>query len=300
MKEDKKESQENDLQRFIDKHEEYYEMALYEIKHGEKKSCWIWYIFPQIRGLGKSVTSNYYGIKNIEEGIEYLKNEKLKHNLIEITEALLNLGDVNITKVMGFIDDIKLKSSMTLFNEVEQKSGIDCGKIFQRVLQQFFKNEKDENTLKILEQQEKQKNEGVNKEEIINEINKVENINSKIETNKEEVELNNNSNENGKIDDDKNNVKLINYRKNEEIDDIHNSQRNILDKKEKKENIKDENLNLKKETSKNYYEINQMEENNKKNNGINKKNKKKKSHKIKIERGDIKANKCWQDFCNIL
>ena len=279
MKEDKKESQENDLQRFIDKHEEYYEMALYEIKHGEKKSCWIWYIFPQIRGLGKSVTSNYYGIKNIEEGIEYLKNEKLKHNLIEITEALLNLGDVNITKVMGFIDDIKLKSSMTLFNEVEQKSGIDCGKIFQRVLQQFFKNEKDENTLKILEQQEKQKNEGVNKEE---------------------VELNNNSNENGKIDDDKNNVKLINYRKNEEIDDIHNSQRKILDKKEKKENIKDENLNLKKETSKNYYEINQMEENNKKNNGINKKNKKKKSHNIKFERVDNKSNKCFQDFCNIL
>ena len=68
--------------------------------------------FSQIRGLGKSSTSKYYGIKNIEEAIDYLKNETLKHNLLEISQALLDLGNVNIKKVMGFIDDVKLQSSI--------------------------------------------------------------------------------------------------------------------------------------------------------------------------------------------
>ena len=146
------------LERFIEKQEEEYNLALNEIKNGEKKSCWMWYIFPQIRGLGKSSLSTFYGIKDIKEAIEYLKNEKLKNNLIEISQALLDLGNVDIKKVMGFIDDIKLKSSMTLFNEVELISNIDCGKIFQKVLIQFFNNEKDKNTLIILEEQKNNRN----------------------------------------------------------------------------------------------------------------------------------------------
>ena len=179
--------EENNLQRFIKKQEEYYEKALKEIKEGGKKTCWMWYIFPQIRGLGMSTTSKFFGIENIEEAIQYLQNEKLRNNLIEITQALLDLGDVNITKIMGFIDDSKLKSSMTLFNEIEKISGIDCGHIFEKVLHQFFKDEKDEKTLKILENQ-KLNNE--NNSEIKNNPNLIES--NKIESN--EYELNNNNN----------------------------------------------------------------------------------------------------------
>ena len=134
------------LERFFPLHQQYYDLALKEIKNGKKESCWMWYIFPQIRGLGTSLTSNLYGIKNIEEAKEYLSNEKLRNNLLEITQAVLDLGDVNIKEVMGYIDDIKLKSSMTLFNEVEQKEGINCGNIFKKVLHQFFNDEKDEKT----------------------------------------------------------------------------------------------------------------------------------------------------------
>ena len=159
MKENKEEAKVSSIQRFLDIQKENYEIALEEIKKGRKVSCWMWYIFPQMIGLGRSHICKYYGIKNIEEGIEYLKNEELRHNLLEISQALLDLGDVNITRVMGVIDDDKLKSSMTLFNIVEEKSGIDCKKIFQKVLHQFFNDEKDENTLKILEYQEKKKEE---------------------------------------------------------------------------------------------------------------------------------------------
>ena len=159
------------LERFIEQQEKEYDLALKEIKNGKKESCWMWYIFPQIKGLGKSSLSKYYGIKDIEEANEYLKNEKLKNNLLEITKSLLNLGNVDIKKVMGFIDDKKLQSSMTLFNEAELNSHINCGKIFQKVLTQFFNNEKDNNTLKILEEQKKikneEKNEKLNRENVI-------------------------------------------------------------------------------------------------------------------------------------
>ncbi len=165
---------EDNLEKFLETQKVKYKIALDEIKNGKKKSCWIWYIFPIMKGLRKSPTSNYYGIKNIEEAIEYLKNEDLRHNLIEITQALLNLGNVNITEVMGFIDDEKLKACMTLFNIVEEKTGLDCGKIFQKVLHQFYEDEKDEKTLKILEQQEKEKNNNkdINKEKNYYIINK--------------------------------------------------------------------------------------------------------------------------------
>ena len=149
---------ENGLERFIEKQEKEYDLALNEIKNGRKESCWMWYILPQIRGLGKSALSTFYGIKDIKEAIQYLKNEKLKNNLIEISQALLDLGNVDIKEVMGFLDDIKLKSSMTLFNEVELISNIDCGNIFQKVLAQFFNNEKDKNTLIILEEQKNDRN----------------------------------------------------------------------------------------------------------------------------------------------
>ena len=158
---------ENDINRFIEKQKEDFNKALEEIKKGKKQSCWMWYIFPQLRGLGTSTISSFYGIKDLEEGILYLSNEILRNNLIEITKTLLDLGDTDIKEVMGFIDDIKLKSSMTFFNIVEKESGINCGGIFSKVLTQFFKGEEDENTYKILQKQKLEKEkENENKNEI--------------------------------------------------------------------------------------------------------------------------------------
>ena len=134
----------NDLERFLKAQEKDYEHALNEIKNGRKKGHWIWYIFPQIAGLGFSSTSKYYSIKDKNEAIEYLKNKTLKNRLIEICEALLSLESDDATYVMGYPDDLKLKSSMTLFDEV---SDID---VFKKVLDKFYKGEKDEMTISLL------------------------------------------------------------------------------------------------------------------------------------------------------
>lgn len=134
----------NDLERFLKAQEKDYEHALNEIKKGRKTGHWIWYIFPQIAGLGFSSTSKYYSIKDKNEAIEYLKNKTLKNRLIEICEALLSLESDDATYVMGYPDDLKLKSSMTLFDEV---SDID---VFKKVLDKFYKGEKDEMTISLL------------------------------------------------------------------------------------------------------------------------------------------------------
>ena len=134
----------NDLERFLKAQEKDYEHALNEIKNGRKTGHWIWYIFPQIAGLGFSSTSKYYSKKDKNEAIEYLKNKTLKNRLIEICEALLSLESNDATYVMGYPDDLKLKSSMTLFDEV---SDID---VFKKVLDKFYKGEKDEMTISLL------------------------------------------------------------------------------------------------------------------------------------------------------
>lgn len=134
----------NDLERFLKAQEKDYEQALNEIKSGRKIGHWIWYIFPQISGLGFSSTSKYYSIKGKNEAIEYLKNKTLKNRLIEICEALLSLESDDATYVMGYPDDLKLKSSMTLFDEV---SDID---VFKKVLDKFYNGEKDEMTISLL------------------------------------------------------------------------------------------------------------------------------------------------------
>lgn len=134
----------SDLERFLKAQERDYATALNEIKKGRKTSHWIWYIFPQIAGLGFSSTSKYYSIKDKNEAIEYLNNKILRNRLIEICEVLLSLENNDATYVMGYPDDLKLKSSMTLFNEV---SDID---IFKKVLDKFYNGEKDEMTISLL------------------------------------------------------------------------------------------------------------------------------------------------------
>ena len=103
------------LERFVSAQEKSYDTALQEIRTGRKRSHWMWYIFPQIAGLGHSQTARYYAIKDMEEARAYMKHEILGKNLIEISQALLQTPSSDPGEVMGWPDDMKLKSSMTLF-----------------------------------------------------------------------------------------------------------------------------------------------------------------------------------------
>lgn len=137
-----------DLERFIKAQERDYETALEEIRRGRKRSHWIWYIFPQITGLGFSSMSQYYGIASIKEAKAYMENACLRDRLLEISEALLALESNDPGNVMGYPDDLKLCSSMTLFAEAAPEE-----KIFQAVLDKYFDGRKDQRTLQILESQ---------------------------------------------------------------------------------------------------------------------------------------------------
>lgn len=133
------------LDRFIKGHNMDYETALSEIKAGRKHSHWIWYIFPQIHGLGMSRTSEIYSIESLEEAKEYMGNVLLKSHMLEICNVLLELDESDPTKVMGYPDDLKLRSSMTLFTEATPEYDV-----FQKVLDKFYDGEKDERTLEVL------------------------------------------------------------------------------------------------------------------------------------------------------
>jgi uncharacterized protein (DUF1810 family) len=135
----------SDLTRFLDAQKKDYQIALSEIKSGRKKSHWMWYIFPQISGLGQSETSKYFAIKNIEEAREYLNHNILGHRLREISNELLNLKESNAKNIFNTPDDLKLKSSMTLFAQVDKDNSI-----FEKMLDKFFKGEMDNKTIKIL------------------------------------------------------------------------------------------------------------------------------------------------------
>ena len=130
------------LNRFIEAQKRDYETALREIKNGRKRSHWIWYIFPQIKGLGFSPTSEYYGIDGLSEAKEYWRNDYLREHLLEITKALLALDASDPTRVMGYPDDLKLRSSMTLFSMAAPDEPV-----FQAVLDKFFNGQPDEQTV---------------------------------------------------------------------------------------------------------------------------------------------------------
>lgn len=135
----------SDLKRFHEAQQYDYEIALAEIKRGRKSSCWMWYIFPQLTGLGYSSMAQYYGISNLQEAKDYLNDEVLRKRLIDISEALLKVESDNATEVMGIPDDKKLKSSMTLFSAAAPDI-----KVFSDVLDKFFWGERDHYTLKLL------------------------------------------------------------------------------------------------------------------------------------------------------
>ena len=135
----------DNLKRFIDAQQRDYATALTEIKSGRKRSHWIWYIFPQIAGLGYSEMSKRYAIKDLSEAIAYLAHPVLGSRLIAISTALLSLNGNNGTQVMGSPDDLKLRSSMTLFSLVP---GADP--VFEAVLKKYFDSKKDSATLQVI------------------------------------------------------------------------------------------------------------------------------------------------------
>lgn len=134
----------SNLDRFIKVQENDYETALNEIENGHKQSHWIWYIFPQLQGLGFSSMSQFYGIKDEEEAIDYMNHPVLRERLLEISQALLSLDCNDPVRVMGYPDNLKLQSSMTLFSIVSKEP------VFQKVLDKFYDGQEDQSTLEKL------------------------------------------------------------------------------------------------------------------------------------------------------
>lgn len=135
----------SDLKRFLDAQENDFAQALAEIKSGRKQSHWMWYIFPQIKGLGYSSTSKFYAINDRTEAENYLAHPVLGGRLIEISNAALAVEDKTANQIFGSPDDAKLKSSMTLFGALE-----NTDPVFQKVLDKYFGGAKDTKTLELL------------------------------------------------------------------------------------------------------------------------------------------------------
>ena len=135
----------NSLERFVRAQESMYPLALNELTRGKKRSHWMWFIFPQLRALGKSSISRYYGIEGLDEALEYLKHPILSERLYEVCSALLNHKGKNVYEIMGDIDTIKLHSSMTLFAIISEDYSI-----FDEILECFFDGQTDEMTSKIV------------------------------------------------------------------------------------------------------------------------------------------------------
>ena len=134
----------SDLNKFITAQEHFYQTALQEIKDGEKVSHWMWFIFPQIAGLGRSPMAKMYAIESKDEAKEYLEHEVLGSRLREISKTLLEHKDKQIVSILGHTDAMKLRSSMTLFDAVSPDD------VFAEVLEAFFDSKRDRLTLDII------------------------------------------------------------------------------------------------------------------------------------------------------
>ncbi|MRR53395.1 MAG: DUF1810 domain-containing protein [Deltaproteobacteria bacterium] len=136
-----------DLNRFKNAQERVYGSVVAELRSGQKSSHWMWFIFPQIAGLGRSSTAQHYAIKSVAEARAYLKDPVLGARLLECTEILEGLAGRSASAIFGYPDDLKLRSSMTLFASVTE----DPDSLFDRILEKYFVGEPDERTLALLE-----------------------------------------------------------------------------------------------------------------------------------------------------
>ena len=132
------------LERFVEAQKRDYKTALKEVQSGKKETHWIWYVFPQMLGLGRSCYANLYGIKNKEEAEEYLKHKVLGKRLREVTNALLEQEGKAADEIFGYLDTMKVKSSMTLFDSISPDD------IFAQVLDKFYEGKRCKLTLEML------------------------------------------------------------------------------------------------------------------------------------------------------
>jgi uncharacterized protein (DUF1810 family) len=135
-----------DLDRFVDAQAGDYERALREIHAGRKRSHWMWYVFPQYRGLGASATSRHYAIRDLAEARAYLTHPTLGPRLVQCFEALLALQGRSATQIFGSPDDLKLRSCATLFERADPAQPV-----FGRVLDRYYGGERDPATLALLD-----------------------------------------------------------------------------------------------------------------------------------------------------
>jgi uncharacterized protein (DUF1810 family) len=133
------------LQRFVDAQASVYDGVCAELRAGRKRGHWMWFIFPQIAGLGYSETARYYAISSLEEARAYLAHPVLGSRLIECTQLMLGLAGTPVREILGYPDDLKFRSSMTLFSRAASE-----GSVFQQALGTFFDGEPDPRTLERL------------------------------------------------------------------------------------------------------------------------------------------------------
>jgi len=134
------------LSRFVSAQARIYDEVLAELRSGQKRTHWMWFIFPQIEGLGYSATSMHYAIKSEAEARQYLKHPVLGRRLLECAETVLNIEGRSASDIFGYPDDLKLKSSMTLFAYVTHPESV-----FARVLDKYFQGKHDAMTVSLLE-----------------------------------------------------------------------------------------------------------------------------------------------------
>ncbi len=134
------------LVRFVQAQEGVYEQALAEIRRGQKRTHWMWFVFPQIDGLAFSATSKHYAIRSAEQATAYLEHPVLGPRLLECVKAALDVEGRTAAEIFGSPDDAKLRSCATLFESVSSP-----GSAFERLLAKYFQGERDEKTLRILD-----------------------------------------------------------------------------------------------------------------------------------------------------
>jgi uncharacterized protein (DUF1810 family) len=134
-----------DLERFVKAQEGTYHRTLTELRMARKESHWMWFIFPQIAGLGSSSTARFYAIKSRQEAQAYLGHPILGPRLLECSKALLEHQGKSASEIFDYPDDLKLRSSMTLFYSVSESDSV-----FARVLAQYYEGQPDERTLELL------------------------------------------------------------------------------------------------------------------------------------------------------
>lgn len=136
-----------DLSRFVQAQQQTYDQALSELQRGRKQSHWMWYVFPQLDGLGFSPITKRFSIKSEDEARAYLKHPTLGPRLLECAEAILSIEGKSAREILGSPDDLKLKSCATLFAHVSPP-----GSVFERILEKFYTGERDAATLRLLTQ----------------------------------------------------------------------------------------------------------------------------------------------------